>query len=39
VPKLRTGFSLDDDEQNYKWMGRNEARDAVLEAFRNFRGV
>ena len=39
VPELRTGFDLDDDAQNYKWMGQNEAREKVLAAFRNFRGV
>lgn len=37
VPEERTGFKLDDDVQNYKWMGQNEAREKVLEAFKHLR--
>lgn len=38
VPGLITKTSLDDDAQNYKWMGQNEARDKIKRAFSRLRG-
>lgn len=30
IPEQRTGFNLDDDSVNYKWMGENDMRDQIL---------